>query len=66
VRWLQREPGVDLLLRSRRELNLTDQAGVRAFSATAWPMVVCLAVAQVGGILTNDACPAELIHENLA
>lgn len=64
VRRLQREP-VELVLRSRAELDLTDQAAVRAFFARERPDQVYLAAARVGGILANDSRPAEFIHENL-
>jgi GDP-L-fucose synthase len=64
VRRLQREPA-ELVLRSREELDLTDQAAVRAFFARERPDQVYLAAARVGGILANDSRPAEFIHENL-
>lgn len=66
VRRLQREAGVQLLLRTRAELDLTDQAAVRAFFATERPQQVYLAAAKVGGILANDTYPADFIGENLA
>jgi GDP-L-fucose synthase len=65
VRRLAREPGAELLLRTRRELDLTDQSAVRAFFASERPEQVYLAAAKVGGILANDSRPAEFIHENL-
>jgi GDP-L-fucose synthase len=65
VRRLQREPSIELLLRDRMELNLTDQAAVRAFFAHERPAQVYLAAARVGGILANDSRPAEFIHDNL-
>jgi len=66
VRRLQREAGVQLLLRTRAELDLTDQAAVRAFFATERPQQVYLAAAKVGGIHANDTYPADFIGENLA
>lgn len=66
VRRLQREAGVQLVLRTRAELDLTDQAAVRAFFATERPQQVYLAAAKVGGILANDTYPADFIGENLA
>jgi GDP-L-fucose synthase len=65
VRRLQREPGIELVLRTRAELNLTDQHAVRAFFSRERPERVYLAAARVGGILANDTRPAEFIHENL-
>ncbi len=67
VRRFQREPGVSLLLRSRRDgLDLTDQAAVAAFYAAEKPDVAIIAAAKVGGILANNNYPAEFLHENLA
>jgi GDP-L-fucose synthase len=54
-----------LLVRSRRELDLTDAAAVRRFFAEERPQHVILAAAKVGGILANDRYPADFIHENL-
>lgn len=66
VRRLQREPCMDLVLRSRRDLDLTNQAAVDSFFADERPEQVYLAAAKVGGILANDTLPAEFIRENLA
>ncbi|MBK9251803.1 MAG: GDP-L-fucose synthase [Proteobacteria bacterium] len=65
VRRLAREAGADLLLRTRQELDLTDQAAVLDFFERERPDQVYLAAARVGGILANDTRPAEFIHENL-
>lgn len=65
VRRLRRQPGVELLVRTRGELDLTDQQAVRQFFAAERPEQVYLAAARVGGILANDTRPAEFIHENL-
>jgi GDP-L-fucose synthase len=56
----------NLILRSHAELELTDQAAVRDFFAREKPDQVILAAARVGGILANDAYPAEFVHSNLA
>jgi GDP-L-fucose synthase len=53
------------LLRTRKELDLTDQRGVREFFDRERPQQVYLAAAKVGGILANDTRPAEFIHENI-
>ncbi len=66
VRRFQREPGVTLLLRSHRELDLANQAAVDAFYAAERPDVVIVAAAKVGGIHANATYPAEFIFENLA
>lgn len=66
VRRFEKEPGVILVLRSRKELDLTDQAAVRAFYAEEKPDTVIVAAGKVGGIHANNTYPAEFIHENLA
>jgi GDP-L-fucose synthase len=55
----------NLLLRSRRDLDLTDPARVREFFAEQRPEYVFLAAAKVGGILANSSSPAEFIHQNV-
>jgi GDP-L-fucose synthase len=65
VRRLEKAGYRNLLLRSRAELDLANQAAVAAFFATERPEQVYLAAAKVGGILANDTRPAEFIHENL-
>ncbi len=54
-----------VLTRTRGELDLTEQAAVRAFFAEAKPEYVFLAAARVGGILANDSYRADFIRENL-
>jgi nucleoside-diphosphate-sugar epimerase len=58
--------GSETLTRSHAELDLTDQAAVRAFMAAEQPEAVILAAAKVGGILANNSYPAEFIRDNLA
>lgn len=65
VRRLQRESSVELVLRSRKDLDLTSQAAVRDFFERERPDQVYLAAAKVGGILANDTRPAEFIQDNL-
>lgn len=52
--------------RTRAELDLRDQAEVKAFFERERPEYVFLAAAKVGGILTNSRHPAQFIHDNLA
>ena len=66
VRRFAREPGTTLLLRSRRELDLTSQSAVEAFYATEKPDVAIIAAAKVGGIHANNTSPAEFLWENVA
>lgn len=65
LRQLQDRPDVTLITRTSAELDLTDQAAVRAFMAAERPDAVILAAAKVGGIHANNTYPAEFIHRNL-
>jgi GDPmannose 4,6-dehydratase/GDP-L-fucose synthase len=56
---------ITLITATHAELDLTDQAAVRAFMADQRPDVVILAAARVGGILANNTYPADFIYENL-
>jgi len=66
VRCFEREPGVQLVLRDRRALDLTNQAAVEAFYAAEKPDAAIIAAAKVGGIHANNTYPAEFLHANLA
>lgn len=66
VRRYQNEPGVELLLRTRRELDLGNQAAVAAFFAAEKPDAAIIAAGRVGGIHANNTYPAEFLYENLA
>ena len=55
----------EVITRTRAELDLTDQAAVRAFFRKEQPDTVVLAAAKVGGILANSTYPAEFLYENL-
>lgn len=66
VRRLATQPGTELLLSSRRELDLADARAVAAFHASERPDAVIVAAAKVGGIHANDTFPAEFLYENLA
>jgi len=65
VAGLHQEGASQLLLRTRGELDLLDQAAVRHFFAEQRPDSVFLAAAKVGGIHANNTYPAEFIYENL-
>ena len=52
--------GDQVITRSHAELDLTDQAAVRAFMQSERPDVVILAAAKVGGIMANNTNPATL------
>ena len=55
----------NFVLKSHKELNLTDQRAVEAFFAGERPDYVFLAAARVGGIAANIAAPVEFLLENL-
>jgi GDP-L-fucose synthase len=65
VRALQQAGFRNLLLRTRAELDLLDQAAVTAFFETERPDYVFLAAAKVGGILANNTQKADFLYENL-
>lgn len=66
VRRFGKEPGVELLLRDRTQLDLTSQSAVATFLAAEKPDVAIIAAAKVGGIHANSTFPAEFLHDNLA
>lgn len=61
----QGHPAELIVGRTHAELDLTDQAAVRAFFAEEKPDQVYLAAARVGGIHANNVYPAEFIYDNL-
>lgn len=61
----QGHPADRLVTLSHAELDLADQAAVRAFFAAEKPDQVYLAAAKVGGIHANHTFPAEFIYQNL-
>lgn len=65
VRRLQADGYVNLLLQSKSELDLRNQAAVEQFFARERPEFVFLAAGKVGGIHANDTLPADFIRDNL-
>jgi GDP-L-fucose synthase len=65
VRQLQVRGDVELVLRSRSELDLTNQQAVAEFFKSEQIDEVYLAAAKVGGIIANNTYPADFIYENL-
>lgn len=65
VRQLAKRSDVEIITRSRKELDLTSQAAVQAFFAEQQIDEVYLAAAKVGGIIANNTYPADFIYENL-
>ncbi|HEY8101576.1 MAG TPA: GDP-L-fucose synthase [Burkholderiaceae bacterium] len=65
VRLLQSRGYTNIVTRTHAELDLTDQAQVRAFFSSEKINQVYLAAAKVGGIHANNTYPAEFIYQNL-
>lgn len=65
VRNLQSKGYNNVIGRTHKELDLTNQAAVRAFFEEERPDVVVLAAAKVGGINANNTTPAEFAYENM-
>jgi GDP-L-fucose synthase len=65
VRKLEQDGFVNLLTRSRAELDLRSASDVDRFFAQEKPAVVILAAAKVGGIKANSDLPVEFLLENL-
>jgi GDP-L-fucose synthase len=65
VRVLKQNGYNNLVLRTSKELNLTDQLAVKEFFESEKPEYVFLAAAKVGGIVANNTYRAEFIYENL-
>jgi GDP-L-fucose synthase len=65
VRALLANGSRQLLLRSRNELDLCNQAAVEEFFRVERPHYVYLAAAKVGGIEANRSQPAQFLRDNL-
>ncbi|CAH8193634.1 GDP-L-fucose synthase [Vibrio aestuarianus] len=65
VRQLINDENIEIITRSRKELDLTNQQAVLAFFQTEKIDQVYLAAAKVGGIVANNTYPADFIYENL-
>src|SRR5262249_39578804 len=66
VRRLEQRGYHNLILTSREDLDLRDQAAVSRFFARLLPEVVVLSSASVGGLLAYVTHPAEFLYDNLA
>lgn len=61
-----KQKGYDnFVVRTHRELDLTDQRAVAAFFAAEKPEYVFLSAAKVGGIMANNIYRGQFIYENL-
>lgn len=66
VRALKANGFDNFVLRSHKELDLTNQAQTEAFFEAENPGVAVIAAAKVGGIYANNTYPADFIEINLA
>ncbi len=65
VRSLNENGYTNVIGRTHKELNLTNQREVTDFFEAQQPDVVILAAAKVGGINANNTTPAEFAYENM-
>lgn len=65
VRSLQAKGYTNIIGKTHKELDLTNQSAVQMFFEEEKPDVVVLAAAKVGGINANNTYPAEFAYENL-
>ena len=63
-RKLQKQADVEIITRTRDELDLCDQSAFHEFMNSEKPDEVILAAAKVGGIHANNTYPAEFIYQN--
>lgn len=64
LRSLQKQGYTNLLLKTRAELDLTQQARVQFFFEAERPDYVFMAAAKVGGIVANNTYPADFAYQN--
>ncbi|MCR5627262.1 MAG: GDP-L-fucose synthase [Lachnospiraceae bacterium] len=65
VRVLENEGYTNIIKKTHKELDLTDQSAVRDFFKNEKPEYVFLAAAHVGGIMANNTSPADFLYENM-
>lgn len=66
VKNLQAKGYTNLIYKTHKELDLTNQQAVEDFFEKEKPQYVILAAAKVGGIVANNTYRADFIYENLA
>jgi len=65
VKTLKQKGYQNLILKTHKELDLTDSVAVEQFFKTEQPEYVFLAAAKVGGIIANHLQRADFIYQNL-
>ncbi|MEM1297393.1 MAG: NAD-dependent epimerase/dehydratase family protein, partial [Verrucomicrobiota bacterium] len=66
VKALEASGASSIVTATRKEVDLTEQAGVREYLGRINPRTVVIAAARVGGIHANNTYPADFIYQNLA
>ncbi|HRD69461.1 MAG TPA: GDP-L-fucose synthase [Legionella sp.] len=64
VRSLKKQGYTNLILRTKKELDLRQQSAVNDFFAQEKPEFVFMAAAKVGGIVANNTYPADFGYQN--
>ena len=64
-RQLEKHSTVEVITRTRQELDLCNQQAVLEFMRSERPDEVIIAAAKVGGIQANNTFPADFIYQNL-
>ena len=65
VRQLEARGFTNLLMRTHKELDLTNQVSVQTLFKNEQPDYVILAAGKVGGIHANNTYPADFIYQNI-
>ena len=65
VRSLKKKKNIDLIIRERNEVDLTNQTAVKKFFKKEKIDQIYMAAAKAGGIYANNVYPAEFIYENI-
>jgi len=65
IRQLKLRGFTNIIMRTHKELDLTNQAKVQNFFTKENPEYVILAAAKVGGIHANNTYPADFIYQNI-
>ena len=65
VRKLENDGFENIVFRTSKELDLTNQLAVNTFFEAEKPAYVYLAAAKVGGIVANNTYRADFLYKNL-
>jgi GDP-L-fucose synthase len=65
VRSLRAKGYINIIIKTRKEVDLLNQKSVETFFAASKPEYVFLAAAKVGGIVANNTYKADFIYDNI-